>query len=106
MKMYLLLTFGVIAGFYAGLRLDAVEQSRSTNERGKWDQVCVYSEMNYQGAEQCYSSGEEIRSLGTRSKSISSIRVYGRVSVTIYENPSFSGHSAQFTSDLADLGRL
>ena len=43
--------------------------------------------------------------LGAQSKSISSIRIYGRATVTVYENTAFRGHSAQFTSDVADLGR-
>src|SRR5204862_176507 len=81
----------------------AVQYDR--NDRGRRDQVCVYKDINYVGAQQCYSAGDEIANLGAQSKSISSIRVYGRSTVTVYENTTFRGHSEQFTSDVADLGR-
>ena len=51
------------------------------------------------------SAGDEINDLGAQRKSISSIRVYGRGTVTVYENTAFRGHSAQFTSDVSDLGQ-
>jgi len=101
MKTLSVLTLGVIVGLCAAPRVDAAPQYG----RARSDQVCVYKDINYQGAEQCYSAGDEINSLGAQSKSISSIRVYGRATVTVFENTSFRGHSAEFTSDVADLGR-
>jgi hypothetical protein len=73
-------------------------------DRSRGDQVCVYKDINYQGPEQCYGPGE-VSNLGTIRKSISSIRVYGRATVTVYEDTDFRGRSVQFTSDVADLGR-
>jgi Peptidase inhibitor family I36 len=67
------------------------------------DRVCVYQDINYVGWEQCYNVGDEVTSLGARKKAISSIRVYGRARVTVWEDPEFHGHSAEFTSDVADL---
>ena len=104
MKTFLLFTFGVIAGLCAVRPFDPGQYGRP-GDGARGDQVCVYKDINYQGAEQCYNGGEEINSLGDQSKSISSIRVYGRASVTVYENTSFRGHSAQFTSNIPDLGR-
>jgi hypothetical protein len=105
MKTISILAFGVVVGLCAATRADAAGQYGRGNDRARWDQVCVYKDINYQGAEQCYSAGDEIANLGAQSNSISSIRVYGRATVTVYENTTFRGHSAAFTSDVSDLGR-
>ena len=105
MKTFSVLALGVVVGLCAVSRVDAAVQFGGGNDRARADQVCVYKDINYQGAEQCYSAGDEINNLGAQSKSISSIRVYGRATVTVYENTTFRGHSAQFTSDVSDLGQ-
>jgi peptidase inhibitor family I36 len=104
MKKLSILAVGVVAGLCALSPVDATAQYVRRNDRGRGDQVCVYKDINYQGAEQCYRAGDEVNDLGAQRKSISSIRVYGRGTVTVYENKSFRGHSAQFTSDVSDLG--
>ena len=86
MKTISILAFGVVVGLCAATRADAAGQYGRGNDRARWDQVCVYKDINYQGAEQCYSAGDEIANLGAQSNSISSIRVYGRATVTVYEN--------------------
>jgi hypothetical protein len=105
MKRWSALALGVIVSLYAAPQSMAAVQFPVKNSRASTDQVCVYKDINYNGAEQCYAVGDEINSLGAQRKSISSIRVYGRASVTVYENTSFQGHSAEFTSDTPDLGR-
>jgi len=104
MKKFSVLALGAVIGLCSIPRADAAVQFGRTNDR-RGDQVCVYKDINYQGAEQCYSGGGEMGNLGTQSRSISSIRIYGRATVTVYENTAFRGHSAQFTSDVADLGQ-
>lgn len=101
MKKLSIVALGVVIGVCAVSGVDAAGQYG----RARGDQVCVYKDINYQGAEQCYKAGDEIGNLGAESRSISSIRVYGRTTVTVYENTTFRGHSAQFTSDVSDLGR-
>jgi len=105
MKRFSVLALGLVVGLCGVSRVDSAVQYDRGNERSRRDQVCVYKDINYQGAEQCYNSGDEIANLGTQSKSISSIRVYGRETVTVYENSTFRGHSATFSSDVSDLGR-
>jgi hypothetical protein len=105
MKTFSVLALGVVVGLCAVSRVDGAVQYGQGNDRARGDQVCVYKDINYQGAEQCYSAGDQIKNLGVQSKSISSIRVYGRAAVTVYEKTDFNGHSAQFTSDVSDLGR-
>src|SRR2546430_627727 len=93
----------VVGGFCTAPPGGAGGQYHRGNDRARGVQVCVYKDINYQGAEQCYSAGDEVNNLGAQSKSISSIRVYGRATVTVYENTDFRGRSAQFTSDVSDL---
>ena len=82
-----------------GSQSDASAQSG----RGR-DRVCVYQDVQYAGWEQCYTPGDEVATLRDRNNNISSIRVYGRVRVTVYEETEFRGRSGEFDSDVADLG--
>jgi hypothetical protein len=68
------------------------------------DRVCVYRDNNFNGRERCYSPGDEISDI--RSSQISSIRVYGRARVIIYEDRGFRGRSAEFTNDVPNLARV
>ena len=104
MKTLSVLALSVIVGLSVSPRLDAAAQFNQGRDRGRGDQVCVYKDINFQGQEQCYGPGE-VSNLGALRQSISSIRVYGRATVTVYENTDFRGRSAQFNSDVADLGR-
>src|SRR5881394_3915082 len=104
MKRFSILALGVVIGLGTVSAGNALAQVGRVNDRTR-DQVCVYKDINYFGAEQCYKEGEEINNLGAQNNSISSIRVYGRANVTVYEKTAFSGHSAEFTADVADLGK-
>jgi hypothetical protein len=104
MKTLSVLALGAIVGLCLLPRVDAAAQFNQGRDRARGDQVCVYKDINYQGPEQCYGAGE-INNLGALRQSISSIRVYGRATVTVYENTDFRGRSAQFMSDVSDLGR-
>lgn len=68
------------------------------------DRICVYQDIHYQGWEQCYSPGDEAVNLDKRNKAISSIRIYGRARLTVYEETNFRGPSVEFSSDVPDLG--
>ena len=104
MKTFSALALGLVLGLSVPAQSDASAQyDRGDDRRG--DQVCVYKDINYFGAEQCYRGGEEVNDLGAQKNSISSIRVYGRATVTVYEKSEFGGRSAQFTSDVPDLGK-
>jgi len=104
MKTLSVFALSIIVGLSVSPGAEKTAQSNQTRDRSRGDQVCVYKDINYQGPEQCYGAGD-VRDLGATRKSISSIRVYGRATVTVYENTDFRGRSLQFTSDVADLGR-
>jgi hypothetical protein len=75
-------------------------------QRNGQDQVCVYRDIQYQGAEQCYRPGDSIPSLQGMNGQPSSIRIYGRASVTVYDDSNFRGHSTVFSSSVPDLGQV
>jgi hypothetical protein len=72
------------------------------------DEICVYRDNYFQGAERCFNPGDEIPSLATsgNDSGISSIHVYGRARVVLYEDTNFRGASREFTSDTVDLAQV
>jgi hypothetical protein len=105
MKTFSGLALGVLLGLSLAPQLSAAPQfERSRDQNQDRDRVCVYQDINYQGWEECYSAGDEVADLKKHRNAISSIRVYGRARVTVYENEDFEGKSAEFSSDVRDLG--
>src|SRR5262244_1793086 len=104
MKTFLAFALGLLFSLALAPELGAASQFGARERvQGRGDRVCVYQDVNFQGWEQCYTVGDEVTSLGSRKKAISSIRVYGRARVTVWEDPAFHGHSAEFSSDVPDL---
>lgn len=67
--------------------------------------ACFYMDADFGGEGFCMNSGEDMRELDERyNDKISSIRVFGRVRVLVYEDGNFSGSSRTVTSDAANLG--
>jgi hypothetical protein len=94
----------VLVTFGLAVPLTAVPQfGRDSRGRGS---VCVYKDINYQGLEQCFNNGDTLATLQSLNKQISSMRLNGRTSVTVYDATNFGGHSATFTTDMPDLGQI
>jgi hypothetical protein len=83
-------------------RPDALAQGRDRDDRQR-DRVCFYRDVQFQGWEQCYAPGDELADLGSRRNEISSIRVFGRARVIVFDQRDFDGPSDAFNSDVADL---
>ncbi len=83
--------------------LSAAAQVGRGRERDR-DRVCVYQDIHYQGWEECYSPGDELPNLKRRNDAISSIRIFGRARITVYDDTNFEGRSADFSSSVPDLG--
>jgi hypothetical protein len=99
--------FGLLAGLLIVPAPDASAQAgrgRGRQQNNERDRICVYQDIQYQGWEQCYSAGDELSDLKNRKDSISSIRIFGRARVTVYDSKDFEGRSAEFTSNVPDLG--
>jgi len=103
MKTLQIFAIGVV---FSLTQLNAAPQSgRRQQERGQ-DRVCFYKDIQYQGTEQCYRPGDEVTTLQNQRNTISSVRIYGRALVTVYDETNFNGHSMQFDSNAPDLGQV
>ena len=99
MKTIAALAFALIA-------LAAIFPVDASAQRSNIDRVCFYQDVNFRGWEQCYTAGQEVADLGNRKNAISSIRVFNQAHVIVYDDEDFSGRSAEFRSDIPDLGRV
>jgi Peptidase inhibitor family I36 len=66
--------------------------------------ACFYKDINYRGDYFCVPRGSSVRQVprGTNDK-ISSIRLFGGATVTVYRDINFNGQSSHFTDDMRDL---
>jgi hypothetical protein len=87
----------------AFLPREAGAQSRSDRDR---DRVCVYQHAGYGGWEHCYGVGEDARDLGNHRNGISSVRIFGRAEITLFEHPAFQGNEVIIDRDISDLREL
>src|ERR1051326_5961113 len=87
--------------------LSAAPQFGRDRERGRnADRVCIFRDIGFQGVEQCFNPGDSVRSLDSLNGQASSIRIYGRASVTVFDDTDFRGHSTIFSSSQPDLGQV
>lgn len=80
----------------------AAAQGRDRDSRDE-DRVCFYKDVNFQGAQWCYRPGDELADLRDRRNEISSIRVFGRARVIVYDQREFQGAADEFDMDVPDL---
>jgi hypothetical protein len=78
--------------------------SAAQTGRDNRDRVCFYQDIHFRGWEQCYQAGDEVTDLRQLKNAISSIRIYGRARITVYDETEFRGNSVEFNSDVPDLG--
>lgn len=67
------------------------------------DRVCFYRDIEYQGPSWCYRPGDELADLRNRGNEISSIRIFGRARVIVWDQEEFMGASDEFDMDVPDL---
>jgi Peptidase inhibitor family I36 len=66
--------------------------------------VCFYRDADFRGEYFCASRGETLsRVPSDMNDRISSIRIFGRVEVTVFKDREFDGRSTRFNSDVRDL---
>jgi len=106
MRTISILLSGLLMSLISASPLGAAPQFGRQRDRGQGDQVCVYKDAHYQGAEQCFRSGDSVSSLQGLNGQPSSIRIYGRTSVTVYDDTNFRGHSTVFNSSVPDLRQV
>lgn len=70
------------------------------------DGACFYQDANYAGDYFCVRGGDEYRSVPNGlNDGISSIRIFGRAEVTVYQHDRFKGRSKRFDEDVRNLRR-
>ena len=107
MKTFWSVTVGVLFSFGFAGQLIAVSQFGGDRGRGQGqDRVCIYKDIHYVGVEQCFNAGDTVSTLQSLNGQVSSIRIYGRASVTVYDATNFRGHTTVFTSSMPDLGQV
>ena len=77
-----------------------------SQDRPGRDRVCVYEHADYGGWEQCYGVGEAVRDLGNLRNQISSVRIFGRVEITLFEYPNFQGHQIVLGNSVPNLNEF
>ncbi len=77
------------------------DQDRYRDRRGG---ACFYKEANFQGERFCVDKGERVDNVppgfGDR---ISSVRIFGRTEVTLYQDTNFGGHSLRLRNDVNNM---
>jgi hypothetical protein len=99
-----LLSLGAVASQEAASQ--SSERNRDKDHDKDRDRVCVYEHSAYGGWEQCYGVGESIKDLGNRRNQISSVRVYGRAEITLFEHPNFQGKEVVLGENLSNFREL
>jgi hypothetical protein len=103
MKQRALVALMVLAISITGAHAFA-QQGRDRNDnRDGGDRVCFYRDIEFQGPSWCYRAGDELADLRDRGDEISSIRVFGRARVIVYDLNEFMGASDEFDMDVPDL---
>jgi hypothetical protein len=82
----------------AGVAPASAQRGREADDR-----VCFYRDVQFQGPAWCYRAGDELADLRDRRNEMSSIRIFGRARVTVYEDTEFAGNIDEFDRDVPDL---
>jgi hypothetical protein len=93
----------VVLGFSMTGAQAFAQQGRDRNDTRDGDRVCFYRDIEYQGPSWCYRPGDELADLRNRGDEISSIRIFGRARVVVYDMDEFMGLSDEFDMDVPDL---
>src|SRR5689334_9168969 len=73
-------------------------------ERSPRDGACFYRDPNFRGEYFCVAAGDEYNRMPEdMNDKISSIRVFGRAEVFVYQDVRFDGRSTRFDGDIRNL---
>ncbi len=82
-------------------------ERRGAQSREPANGACFYMDEDYKGESFCLNSGEDIRNVGERyNDKISSIRVFGRARVTVFDDENFGGARREIDRDVRNLGNF
>ena len=96
----------IVAGLSMSAAPTFAQQGRDRNDsrdNRDTDRVCFYRDVEYQGPSWCYRPGDELADLRNRGNEISSIRIFGRARVIVWDGEEFMGVTDEFDMDVPDL---
>jgi len=98
------ITAAALLGALALIASPALAQPRWGRPVEPRNGACFYRDPDFRGDYFCAAVGEEISSVPfSMSEQIASIRTFGNVEVTVFQNGRFSGRSTRFDREVRDL---
>ena len=86
------------------------DHGRDRDHDGAWDRepdrggACFFTSTDFRGDKFCVERGDRIQQVPPGfNDNISSIRLYGRVTVTVYQDANFGGPSLRVQDDVSNL---
>jgi hypothetical protein len=98
-------TYQIKPGHSWNDRISSIEVS-NLRDYGDYDRdgACFFKDVDYKGEKFCVPKGDRMEDMPKGfNDSISSVRLYGRVSVTVYQNSNFGGPRLWLQDDCANL---
>jgi hypothetical protein len=97
-------TAGAVLGTVAIYAEPAAAQVRWGRAGAPREGACFFRDANFQNDYFCVRAGEQIADLPEgMNDQISSIRTFGDVEVTVYQNRDFDGRARRFANDVGNL---
>jgi hypothetical protein len=96
------IALGLIHAFIP--RLEAQNRNQLSTNQPR-DGACFYMDVDYRGETFCLDAGRSLQNVeGRYNDRISSIRVFGRAQVIVYQDDNFGGARRTFDRDASSLG--
>jgi hypothetical protein len=114
-KDWVIMRMLAVIAILIGVSSAVVAQGRplgSSNQQGQGqgNRACLYQQANYGGQPVCINAGDSISDLQTAgvgwNDRVVSIRLFGNVRATVYQDAGFGGAAYLVTSDVPDLGSI
>ncbi len=79
-------------------------QNRDYGNRDRRSGACFFTDADFRGESFCVDAGQRIGQVpGGFSDRISSVRIFGRTEITLYQDRDFGGPSLRLRDDVANL---
>jgi|WetSurMetagenome_2_1015567.scaffolds.fasta_scaffold297384_2 hypothetical protein len=92
-----------VSMIFASVFSARLEAQRGPDRQNR-NQVCFYADVNFRGDSFCVNPGERTSYVGDGfNDRISSIRIFGPMEVTVFEDRNFGGPSRTYNRDIANL---
>jgi len=105
------LVLGLLGGAFIALGQNHWDYHGNPNWDRSWNErpfpkegACFFKDQGFRGDRFCVNRGDKLQSLpGSFGDNISSMQVFGKSRVTVFNDRNFSGGSQEFRSSIGDL---